>query len=291
MGINKIILTGATGFLGSHLLEAFLDENFSITIVKRTFSNTDRISHLIDRINIFDVDQQPLDLLFNSFGPFDAIVHTATNYGRKGESTSEILHDNLLFPLKLIETATKYNKFVFFNTATILNPLVNAYSLSKSQLENWGKFYFLNKKIGFVNIKIDHIYGPNDDKSKFTTFIFDNLIQNKPFIELTLGNQKRDFIYISDVVNAFLHIIKSQNNIIFKEYEIGTGRAVTIKYFVELAKKITSSKTYLVFGAKQYRNMETMFSQAQIKELQNIGWNPKISLEEGIAKCLESYQI
>jgi nucleoside-diphosphate-sugar epimerase len=131
------------------------------------------------------------------------------------------------------------------------------------------------------------MYGPGDDSFKFTTFIFESLKNNLPQIELTPGEQKRDFIYIDDVVDAYVVLLeKQQQEAEFSEYEIGSGEAISIREFVETAKKIAKAKTELVFGVKEYREHEIMFSQANIKKLQGCGWAPHVPLDQGILKSL-----
>ncbi|MFK5948574.1 MAG: GDP-mannose 4,6-dehydratase, partial [Methylococcales bacterium] len=63
--MKNILLTGATGFLGSHLLEALLNESYQVVILKRSTSDTWRINHLLEQVKSYDVDIQNLDLAFS----------------------------------------------------------------------------------------------------------------------------------------------------------------------------------------------------------------------------------
>jgi len=284
---KKILLTGATGFLGSHLLRAFLNKGWDVSIIKRSFSVTRRIDDLLHRVSFLNIDIDPLELIFEQKAPFDAVVHTATCYGRQGETASQILEANCSFPLRLLATATRFNTDTFFNTDTILSSYLNSYALSKRQFEEWGKLFSEQGKIGFVNLKLEHMYGPGDDSSKFSTFIFENLKSNVPQLELTLGEQKRDFIYIDDVVNAYVLLLENEGKKRrFSEYEVGSGQAVSIRKIVECVKVIAQSRTELLFGVKPYRDNEVMFSQADIGKLEHLGWTPETSLKEGILKSL-----
>ncbi len=282
---KSILLTGATGFLGSNLLRAFLDKEWDVSIIKRSFSNTSRIHNLLPKISFLDIDIDPLESIFDQRSSFDAVVHTATCYGRRGETASQVMEANLVFPLKLLEIAAFFNTPAFFNTATILYSFLNIYALSKRQFEDWGRIFSCQKKIGFVNLKLEQIYGPGDDDSKFTTFIFESLKKNVSRIELTPGEQKRDFIYIDDVVSAYILLLegfKKENE--FSEYDIGSGKAVSIREFVECVKEISGSNSELIFGAKPYRDHETMLSNADIEKLELLGWSPCIPLRDGILK-------
>jgi CDP-paratose synthetase len=290
---KKILLTGATGFLGSHLLRAFIAKGWDVTIIKRSFSNTNRICDLIPQLSFVDKDITPLASVFDEKNRFDAVVHAATCYGRDGQSAAEILETNVGFPLELLENSMRCKVSVFINTATFFNsasllyPYLSNYILSKRQFEDWGKVFSAHKKIGFVNLRLHQIYGPGDDSSKFTTWIFESLKKNHPHIELTPGEQKRDFVFIDDVVSAFLHILDTQNKENeYLEYDIGSGKEISIREFVEKAKEISGAKTKLIFGAKPYRDFELMQSRADIEPLKTTGWAPAISLETGILKSL-----
>jgi CDP-paratose synthetase len=72
--MQTILLTGATGFLVSHLLEALIKEGYQVVILKRSLSNTWRIDHLLDRVVSYDVDKQPLKTAFEQ-QKIDTVIH------------------------------------------------------------------------------------------------------------------------------------------------------------------------------------------------------------------------
>src|SRR5207344_1577562 len=103
--------------------------------------------------------------------PLDAVVHTATSYGRKGEKAVAVLEANTAFPLRLMESGISFGVKTFFNTDTSLNKYMNFYALSKKQFADWGRLLAGQKKIRFINIELEHFYGPGDDDSKFTASV------------------------------------------------------------------------------------------------------------------------
>ena len=282
----KLLITGATGFLGSHIVKALLASGHDIVILKRSFSDIWRIREYVGEIQSFDVDIRPVETVFEKCGRFDCVIHTATNYGRRGESASEVFDSNLAFPLRLLNTAT------FFNTATILYSYLNYYALSKRQFEDWGRLFGVQGRIQFVNIKLEHMYGPGDDLSKFTAWIVQSCLQGVAKIELTPGEQKRDFIYIDDVVDAYKLLLENGSKLGdgFQEFELGSGKAVSIRSFVETVCKLTSAETDFVFGAKQYREHEVMNSVADISRLASFGWRPNYDLITGLRRVVEYVQ-
>jgi CDP-paratose synthetase len=286
---KKVLLTGATGFLGSHLLRVFLESGYQVTILKRSFSDIWRIKDCLNSIKSFDIDLTSLERPFEECGQFDCVVHTAVNYGRKGEKATEVFEDNLSFPVDLLQTANFFNTAIFFNTATILYHYLNYYALSKRQFEDWGRIFANQGKIQFVNIKLEHMYGHGDDSSKFTTWIVQSCLKNIEKVELTSGEQKRDFIYIDDVVDAYVLLLEKTRELEngFQEFDLGSGRMVSIREFTETVKSLTGNDTEFIFGAKQYRKHELMQSKTDISRLLKLGWKPKYDLVTGLKKMIE----
>lgn len=292
---KTILLTGATGFLGSHLLAKFLDNCFDVVILKRSFSNVDRIKKYIPHIKSYDIDKIELDTVFKE-NKIDIVVHTATNYGRNS-SITELLNANLMFPILLLERAIKYGVSAFINTDTFFAKkstnydYLSSYSTSKRNLQIWLRYF--SKDIKVINMVLEHIYGENDSDTKFVMQMIKNIAFN--FVEnisLTSGEQKRDFIYIDDVSNAYISVIKnisflSEN---YNELEVGLGKTVSIYDFVTAIKEIANSNTTLNFGAIPYRNNEIMESVANNKILCLLGWTPKYSYKDGIKTMIDREQ-
>lgn len=285
----KVLLTGATGFLGSHILKGLIEQNIETVILKRSFSNDNRIVKYCAQYKSYDVDRISLLDIFEEEAKFDAIIHCSTNYGRKNDKISEIFQSNVVFPLQLLEIATLFNTATFFNTDTSLNKTESVkgymqnYILTKNQFLEWGKLFTESKKIKFVNMKLEHIYGEGDDDSKFTSFVINRCLNNVNNMDLTDGEQLRDFVYIDDVVSAYLKVLLTKQKLKdYNEYEVGSGKAVKVKEFVNIAKRIAKSKTRLNFGAIPYRENEILYSQANISELRKLGWNPKYDIVSGI---------
>ena len=286
--IKTILLSGATGFLGSNLLKKLVKANYDVVILKRSFSNTIRIDNYINKIKYYDIDKVGLEKCFLE-NSIDAFIHCATDYGRKDIDPLHIIDANLVIPLKLVEIGIKNNCSIFINTDSILDKGVNSYSLSKKQFLDWFKIY--SDRSICINIVLEHFYGPFDDKSKFVSLIVSKLLQNVSQIDLTEGQQKRDFIYIDDVVDAFFTILTniSKMDIGFHNYEIGSGQLITIKEVVKQIKEITGNKfTNLNFGAIPYRANEIMEPKMDINPIKKLGWLPKTNIYNGLIYTIKS---
>lgn len=290
MSKPTVLLTGANGFLGSHLLEALLKQGYSVVILKRSTSNLWRIEHLVGQYISYDVDKLPIELAFEE-QHIDCVIHSACHYGRNGSALSEVVESNLIFGLKVLEAALNHQVTSFINTDSFLPRELNAYSLSKKQLVDW-----LNQKssnIQVINLKLEHMYGPKDDATKFIAWLVKQLKQNVSQINLTAGIQKRDFIYIDDVVSAFLCVLQHAENLPgFNEFEVGTGVSIEVKTFVENLEQVFEQRngltnTQLNFGAVPYRQGEIMEFKVDNQALRQLGWEPKVSLSQGLEQSLK----
>ena len=134
-----VLLTGATGFLGSGVARALIQDGYRVIAIKRRSSSLHRLGGLLDKLVFYDVEEIDVNKIFTENGQVNAVIHTATCYGRSGESASNILETNVTWPLQLLESAQHYGVKLFINTDTSSHSRIdtssylNAYSLSKKQ--------------------------------------------------------------------------------------------------------------------------------------------------------------
>lgn len=281
---QRILLTGGTGFLGSHLSRRLVKEGQHLTLLKRSTSLLTRIGDIAPAVRMFNADTDNLEDVFRN-GRFDAVVHCATNYGRGEIEPLPIIEANLSLPVKLLMLAQKHGVPVFVNTDTILDKGIGGYSLSKRQFLEW--LDAASDRTICLNVALEHFFGPGDDDSKFVSHVVQALAENRPVLELTPGEQQRDFIYIDDVVSAFWQIIGHAKLYPkgLQKFELGSGQKMTIRRFVELAKAVSgNSVTELRFGAIPYRKNETMDVKIDVSKIFNLGWNSRVSTEDGLRK-------
>lgn len=284
-----ILISGVNGFLGSHLARRLSGLGYQVIGLKRVSSSMHRILDIVNEIKLYDIDISGLEKPFTD-QKIDVVINTVTNYGRNKESVCDIVNTNLLFCLKLLETSVLFNTDTFFNTDTLLYKYLNHYSLSKKQFVEW--LHLFSEKIQVINLKLEHMYGVGDDKTKFVSWLIESLLKNQDSINLTKGEQKRDFIYIDDIVDAYIIILQNLKNFEgFTEFDIGTGKQISVRNFVEIIyNKIVAKKnikTALNFGALLYRDGEFMDIIENVEPLYNLGWRPQVSIEDGIMKILK----
>lgn len=289
---NKILISGGTGFIGKYIVNKLIHEYQIILLTRNKKVETTLFSKNIEFLNLKNFLKSKDNIKVNGF------IHLATNYGHNSKD-SEIYCDNLIIPIKIIEKIQYKNLMFIINTRSffekkyIIYDHLKNYTLSKKFFYNYfylKKDFFIENNVKVINVCLEHVYGPNDNENKFVTNIINKIKNNNEYIDLTKGDQKRDFIHVEDVAEAYYFIIKNYDNLnSFEEFEIGTGKPISIKNFVEEVKKKTKSLTKLNFGKIEIRNNEFKSSKANISKLTKIGWNYKYDFKNGINNIINSF--
>jgi CDP-paratose synthetase len=289
--VVKILLTGASGFLGSALALHWCNAGHRVALLLRSTSKLDRLRGLEESFVIgrctTDVE---VDAFVKQVQP-EVVVHTACAYGRQGETSLQLFDANLRLGLVILQALQNATQPVsFINTGSALAPEVSPYALSKNQFSQWGHMLACQSdgQLRFVNVLLQHMYGPGDDASKFTTHILHACQRNDPVLKLTAGEQARDFIYIDDVVSAYDTLLKQRHQLApVQDIEVGSGVAPSIRQFVEAAHRLTASRTELLFGGLPYRANEAMHCLANVARMAQLGWAPAFDLNAGLKKTIE----
>ncbi|MDQ8004333.1 MAG: NAD-dependent epimerase/dehydratase [Pedobacter sp.] len=290
--LKKILVTGANGFVGSHVLKLLLKNSFCPILILRKESSLWRIRDLVQDskcvIYYSDASSFYFGRIFEDHQIY-GIIHLATDYGRDS-SLADIVETNVIFPIKLLETGNEFLK-IFINTDTFFaKPQFNQtylkqYTNSKRALENILKAY--NGKVKIVNLRLEHVFGELDADGKFFTSTLKNLLENKKTIQLTEGIQKRDFIYVEDVARAYILILKRLDFLeSYQEFEVGRGSSITIRDFVIKLAEFANSTSKLNFGALKPREGDIEESNANNQNLINLGWEIKNTLDKEIQSII-----
>lgn len=297
-----ILLTGGTGFIGSHLSEKLLEKNYKLILLKRSFSPIWRINRFMDNQNLIlcDTDKINLSDIFDNYD-VEGVFHLAASY-IKNPSHNDILttvKSNIEFPTELLDLASNNNVKYFINTGTFFEysldklPLtessnidsLNFYSTSKIAFEEILKYYSKEYDIKSSTLKLYTPYGPRDDETKIIPYLILNTL-NKQEVNINNPNNRLDIVHVYDIVEAY---IKLKDYILsFKEYE-SFNVAKDINYSIEEIYNTIKFNLNLETENKINENEIPIFSNpSKIKNMLN--WEPKIDINEGIINTIDYYK-
>jgi CDP-paratose synthetase len=268
----KFLILGGSSYLGRELVKLLEGQGHTVSAVVRSETAATKIRQISKTTSIiFDHEAITSDQ--------DFLLNLIVDYGRKGESLSQLLEANLLYPLRLIEKSS-FKTLINFSTA--LHKNVSNYSLSKTLLEDSLKQLQDEKGFRFLNLKLQHFYGANAPADNFVTFLVNQLKENNE-LNLTDCEQQRDFIHIDDLLNAIDLIIKKEDKFAqFSNIEIGSGKAIKLKIIVELLRERISSSSKINYGARPRRKKEPDQLVADTSLLQSLGWRTNVPFEDGV---------
>jgi nucleoside-diphosphate-sugar epimerase len=301
MSKETVLLTGATGFLGSHLLEALLKHRYKVVILKRSTSDTWRIKHLLDQIESYDVDVVELERAFEEH-KIDIVIHLATLYRKFEESTDieEMVVNNISFPTRLLYCAMRHEVKGFINTGTFFEydcsklPVdenaspkpFNFYAQTKLAFENILKSHA--EKVPSITLKLFSPYGEKDNQKLIPALIQNILADNE--MQLSDGLQKLDFTYAADIVDAYLKacekVLKTKTG--FSTYNIGSGVATSIREIVSILEQQLNRSIKKCWGAPSRVDIPIAIADTT-KAQAELGWEPTWTIHQGLQNTYQYY--
>ena len=285
-------ITGATGFIGSHLARELLGRGWTVHALKRAESSVGLLADVAAQIQWHDADPAVMESAWDSIGRADVVFHLATEYGRDNVPASRVAEVNLIFPLRLLEQANRMGVPLVVATGTYFPtsyPYLRHYTLTKKQFSEWGKVWSQETGRRFISVELQHAFGPGDRTGKFVPWIMGQCAQNAERIELTSGTQEKDFVYIDDVVDALIVLHDQQDHLPSQYCEVpcGSGSTVSLRKFIELVHAASKSTSELAFGVLPNREGELQRSCADVHLLKSLGWTAKTRIEDGIRMALD----
>lgn len=304
----NIIVTGGTGFIGSHLVNKLLTLNHNVYLLKHEKSDTWRINNIIGRLKIYNIETE----MGNAFtdNPIDMVIHLSGKYLKYQISDKDIIDINfinLTQPTLLLENCIKHHVKYFINTGTffeyefqkkpisedsLINPF-NYYSASKLAFESILKFYVKKHNIKALTLKLFSPYGEKDNVKLIPSVI--HALLNRRNLELSEGEQRLSFTYVEDIINAYIKsliYIKSLNSSQYDFFNIGAEKAYSVKEVVNKIISIhKSGGDFIKFGALPYINNENIGATCDSeKAKKKLKWQDNWSIEVGLQRTYEYYK-
>ena len=296
--MKKIIITGATGMIGSAIIRKALEQGCEITCLVRAKSS--RIANIPTNQNVHIIDcsiteYSNIDLC----GVYDVFIHLAWDktFGN-GRDDVDCQVKNIEYTLDAVRLAKKCGCSVFIGAGSQAEygiqtvPLTSdlpvnpesGYGIAKYTA---GKFAgMLCKQIGirFNWIRILSVYGKNDGENTLVSYCIRELKAGRS-PELTKCEQMWDYLNCDDAARAFLAVV--EKGVDGKTYTLGSGKGRNLSDYIKTIQSIVNPSVSLGFGEKEYYPHQPMYLVADASELtEDTGWEAKISFMEGIKSIL-----
>ena len=288
---KTVLITGATGFIGSNLSKLLVSLDFDVHIIVRRSSNLEILDQLIPNITVHHHNGSTAGMrsIIKKVQP-DCVFHLASLFLVKHSSKDVIplVKSNILFGTQLLDAMAEFNVLRLINASTswvhfgqaIYDP-VCLYAATKMAFEDILVYYNNGKMISSISLELFDTYGPNDPRHKLF-YALKNASQSTIPVKMSPGDQLIDLVYIDDVMDAFLTasklISKVKSN---PKYMVTSGNLVTLKEIVNLYEEINNHRINVEWGGLPYREREVMIPWQIGETLPD--WSPKIDLRKGIS--------
>jgi Nucleoside-diphosphate-sugar epimerases len=293
--MERIIVTGATGFIGSNFVKA-AKNNYEVHVIVRPGSDISCIDNNEHQIQFHSINGDIVEIidLFRKVRP-DIVVHIASKFCSQHSSgdIEGLVNSNILLGTQVLEAMSKSACHKIINIGTSwqhydnadYNP-VNLYAATKEAFKDIIRYYEETHKIIALNLELFDTYGPNDNRKKLLSLL-KGLINGGDSLEMSPGEQKINLLFITDVVDGILVALNNIKTMQFSgTYVLRAREQVTLKDLVALSEQITGHKLTVKWGMKEYRNREVMDPYCKGIDLPN--WMPQMSLLKGLKLFYES---
>lgn len=304
---SRVFVTGASGFVGANVVRALLNKNYDVYVLNRTKLLSWRLKDIAERITICGgdiIDLSSLKKALSIANP-DYIIHLAA-YGAYHYQTEpeKIIEVNVGGTKNLLEASKNIPYKCFINTGTSSEYGFKDKSMKEDDYCDPVSYYAVSKLAGthlckvfaclnnkpITTFRLFSVYGPYEEPTRFIPTIIKALIK-KESIKLTSGNQRRDFIYVDDVSDAYMRALALGKKIQGEIFNIGTGHEYTNDEVVKMLFRSTESKTRIQKGAYPKRMWDAPHWRADISHARKIlKWHPHYSLDKGLKKNYSWFQ-
>ena len=305
--IMKALVTGCAGFIGSNLTDQLLKDKFqvigidSLTTYYSKEMKKSNIRNALRNKNFYFIEKDILKI--KNFPEVDFVFHLAAQAGVRdswGKNFHSYVKDNVEVTQRLLEFYKdfKIKKFVYsssssvygdsklpMNENSILKP-ISPYGVTKLDAENLCYLYWKNYNLPIISLRYFSVYGPRQRPDMVIYKIVKSIINGNEMLIYGNGEQKRDFTYIDDVVNAI--IVSANMNFTGEVFNVGGGSTISINNLVKEIETITGEKAIINYSEKVKGDAkDTWADLSKIKQLLN--WYPKFDIKSGLREYIYWY--
>lgn len=304
----NVLVTGGAGFIGSHLVDALVEKGYGVIVVDNLSSG--KASNLNSYALFYEQsveDEEMMERIFSLHKP-EYVFHLAAQ-ASVAVSVREPSRDakvNILGSLVLLEKSVKYGvkKFIFSSTGgaiygeevkvfptpeTEIPKPVSPYGIAKLCVEKYLEFFAREYGLKYTSLRYSNVYGPRQDpygEAGVVAIFVERMLKDEPVLIYGDGEYVRDYVYVKDVVEANLLAMERGDNEVFN---IGTGRGTTVNELFRMLKELTGYRRDPVYAPPRKGDVrKSALDCRKAKEI--LGWEPKVSLEEGLAMTVEYFR-
>ena len=293
---QKVLVTGASGFIGSHLCDRLSKDGAEVHAVSRTLRHTDPNTG----IQWWQGKLEDIDTVRNILDPVkpEVIFHLASHVAgsRSLELVLPTLHSNLVSTVNLLTVATEIGcrRLVLIGSLEEPEPDHNQvpcspYAAAKSASSAYGRMFHELYQTPVVIARLFMVYGSGQqDRRKLIPYVTLSLLQGQA-PKLSSGQRLVDWIYVDDVVDGLL-VAAQAPNVEGCTVDLGSGILVSIRTVVQQLSNLVGAETQPLFGALPDRPMEQVRVANTTYSYDKLGWQPATSLERGLELTVDWYR-
>lgn len=310
--LKEILITGAGGFIGSHLVGLFLQSGHSVRALVH-YNSTGRRGHLdtfVDRfsaqLRIIAGDITDIRCMEEAVGGCDTVLHLAALIGipYSYHAPESYLNTNTRGTLNILEACRKFKtkRLVVTSTSEVYGTALYApidenhplqgqspYSATKIAADKLAESYFCSFDVPVVTLRPFNTYGPCQSARAIVPTILSQALSGAEQIQLGSLEPKRDFTFVEDTARAFLLAAQTEG-IEGETIHFGQGEAIAIGDLAGLCLKIVGSSARIVSTQERQRpensEVDLLLCNAS-KARRLLNWSPQFSLEEGLARTAD----